>query len=64
MTLSDRPHAIVVGAGIVGAACAARLSRDGCRVTILDRAFASGVPYLVNVVTDASVSYPRSTILA
>ena len=29
----------------------------------LDRAFAAGVPYLVNVVTDASVSYPRTTIL-
>jgi len=27
----------------------------------LDRAFASGVPYLVNVVTDAEVAYPRST---
>jgi acetolactate synthase I/II/III large subunit len=30
----------------------------------LDRAFASGVPYLVNVLTDPSVAYPRSTILA
>ena len=27
----------------------------------LDRAFASGVPYLVNVVTDPEVAYPRST---
>ena len=27
----------------------------------LRRAFASGVPYLVNVVTDAEVAYPRST---
>jgi acetolactate synthase-1/2/3 large subunit len=27
----------------------------------LDRAFASGVPYLVNVVTDPAVAYPRST---
>ncbi len=33
--------AIVVGAGIVGASCAAALSRDGWRVTVLDRAFAS-----------------------
>jgi glycine/D-amino acid oxidase-like deaminating enzyme len=33
--------AIVVGAGIVGAACAAALSRDGWRVTVLDRAYAS-----------------------
>lgn len=30
----------------------------------LDRALAAGVPYLVNVVTDATVSYPRTTILA
>jgi acetolactate synthase I/II/III large subunit len=27
----------------------------------LDRAFASGAPYLVNVVTDPDVAYPRST---
>ena len=33
------PDAIVVGAGIVGAACAAALARDGWRVTVLDRVF-------------------------
>ena len=33
--------AIVVGAGIVGAACAAALARDGWRVTVLDRTFAA-----------------------
>ena len=33
--------AIVVGAGIVGAACAEALTRDGWRVTILDEAFAA-----------------------
>ena len=27
----------------------------------LERAFASGVPYLVNVVTDPEIAYPRST---
>lgn len=27
----------------------------------LDRAFASGVPYLVNVITDVSAEYPRTT---
>ena len=27
----------------------------------LRRAFASGTPYMVNVVTDAEVAYPRST---
>jgi acetolactate synthase-1/2/3 large subunit len=27
----------------------------------LDRAFASGVPYLVNVLTDPEIAYPRST---
>ncbi len=30
----------------------------------LARAFASGVPYLVNVLTDPAVAYPRSTVLA
>jgi acetolactate synthase-1/2/3 large subunit len=30
----------------------------------LDRAFDSGVPYLVNVATDPEVAYPRSTNLA
>jgi glycine/D-amino acid oxidase-like deaminating enzyme len=35
-----RSDAIVVGAGIVGAACAAALARDGWRVTILERSFA------------------------
>jgi acetolactate synthase I/II/III large subunit len=28
----------------------------------LDRAFASGVPYLVNVITDVEAAYPRSTM--
>jgi acetolactate synthase-1/2/3 large subunit len=27
----------------------------------LDRAFRSGVPYLVNVITDPAVAYPRTT---
>ena len=27
----------------------------------LDRAFASGVPYLVNVITDVEAMYPRAT---
>jgi acetolactate synthase-1/2/3 large subunit len=30
----------------------------------LDRAFASGVPYLVNAITDPSDVYPRSSNLA
>ncbi len=30
----------------------------------LQRAFAAGVPYLVNVLTDPGVAYPRSTVLA
>jgi D-hydroxyproline dehydrogenase subunit beta len=36
-----RSDAIVVGAGIIGAACAAALARDGWRVTILEKSFAS-----------------------
>ena len=39
--MARRSDAIVVGAGIVGAACAAALARDGWRVTILERSFAS-----------------------
>ena len=27
----------------------------------LDRAFTSGVPYLLNVVTDPAIAYPRAT---
>ena len=30
----------------------------------IDRAFASGVPYLVNVLTDPKIAYPRSSSLA
>ena len=41
MNGARRSDAIVVGAGIVGAACAAALARDGWRVTILERSFAS-----------------------
>lgn len=32
------PHVVVVGAGIVGVAAAVWLMRDGCRVTLIDRA--------------------------
>jgi len=34
--------AIVIGAGIVGAACAAALARDGLRVVVLDARYAGG----------------------
>ena len=40
--MTTKPDAIVVGAGIVGAACAYYLSRNGVRVTVLDSAFAGG----------------------
>lgn len=40
-SVGGRPHAIIIGAGIVGAACAAALAREGegrdWRVTILER---------------------------
>ena len=40
------------------------VTRPGEIGPALDRAFAAGVPYLVNVVTDPEVAYPRSTNLA
>ncbi|HET7452549.1 MAG TPA: FAD-binding oxidoreductase [Thermoanaerobaculia bacterium] len=40
--MSDVADAIVVGAGIVGAACAEALAADGRRVVVLDAAFAGG----------------------
>lgn len=40
--MTSRPEAIVVGAGIVGAACAYALGRQGLRVTVVDEAFAGG----------------------
>ena len=42
MSTGPAHDAIVIGAGIVGAACAAALARDGRRVLVLDGAFASG----------------------
>lgn len=40
MSRSTGPSACVVGAGIVGAACAEALAQAGCRVTVLESAFA------------------------
>lgn len=37
-----RPDAIVIGGGIVGAACAAALARDGARVTVVEANFVGG----------------------
>lgn len=42
MSSAERPDAIVVGAGIVGAACARALARAGMRVLILDAEFGAG----------------------
>jgi len=37
------------------------VTRPGGLEAALQRAFDSGVPYLVNVVTDPAIAYPRST---
>ena len=42
MTSAPAPDAIVVGAGIVGAACAAALSATGMRVLVLEASIAGG----------------------
>ncbi len=42
MTRTKRTDVIVVGAGIVGAACARALAREGRQVTVLDASFAAG----------------------
>lgn len=42
MSRAPRRDAIVIGAGIVGAACARALAKEGLQVTILDAAFAGG----------------------
>ena len=42
MTRTDRWDAIVVGAGIVGAACARALAMDGLRVLVLEGGFTGG----------------------
>ena len=36
---ASSPSVIVVGAGVVGAACAEALAREGCRVSVLEAAF-------------------------
>jgi acetolactate synthase-1/2/3 large subunit len=40
------------------------VTRPGDLAPALGRAFASGVPYLVNVLTDPADAYPRSSNLA
>ena len=41
-TIARSPDAIVIGAGVVGAACARALAREGLRVLVLDADFAGG----------------------
>ncbi|HET7563556.1 MAG TPA: FAD-dependent oxidoreductase [Gemmatimonadaceae bacterium] len=42
MTGSTHPDVVVVGAGVVGAACALALSREGLRVLVIDAGFPGG----------------------
>jgi acetolactate synthase-1/2/3 large subunit len=49
--------AVVRGLGGAGET----VTKPGDIGAALDRAFASGVPYMVNVITDPAVAYPRTT---
>ena len=40
--MTQSPDAIIVGAGIVGAACAYELALAGARVEVIDRGIAGG----------------------
>ena len=42
MTVRERTDAIIIGAGIVGAACARELAQAGLKVLVLDAGFAGG----------------------
>jgi D-hydroxyproline dehydrogenase subunit beta len=61
-------NAIVVGAGIVGAACAYYLARDGVAVTVLDAEFvgagatAAGMGHIVAMDDDPLAAYSRSLL--
>ena len=56
------PEAWHVSTRINGLGGAGEMVTDPAQIgPALDRAFASGVPYLVNVITDVEAMYPRST---
>src|SRR6267154_1345865 len=52
----QRPHVIVVGAGLAGLATAYYLQRDGARVTVVDRA---GGPGLETSFANGALLHPR-----
>ena len=37
MSAAKEPHTVVLGAGVIGVACAWYLAKDGHRVTVIDR---------------------------
>jgi len=43
MGMPDRPHVLIVGAGIIGASIAWHLARAGAKVTVIEAGQAGGL---------------------
>ena len=61
--LSDRPHVVVIGAGIAGLAAAYRLVQDGVLVTVLERDERIGGKILNQAIGCIGVDLAEDTLL-
>ena len=68
-SLNDAPDILIVGAGIVGAACAAACARAGLKVLVLDRGpvgggtTAAGMGHIV-VMDDSEAQFALTRLFA